>query len=813
MDPNCAAEISRVLGRNINKAEQAHYDAAIMAHGRNLARLDPQTWRGLTQAERVMQAADAAKIDAIAKANKQAERKASNIIAQAREANNLQTRAPAMRGNQKHHTALFERLRQAESYITGVKHESIAQVMDAIYAVEPRFLRLLENPQAVADFSREVYGQATGNPIAAKAAKAYVDAVENLRIRQNAAGADIGKLDYGYLPQPHDVGRIARAGRDTWVDFISPLLDRARYTDDSGARMSDAEFRKTVAAAYDTLSTEGRNKMIPGAGAKGSRASRFDDAHRVLHFKDADAHLNYLTEFGRGGMMESITSHVGAAAKNVGLMESFGANPNATMRLLKDLAEKGDNLAGGRESLATVDMVWDTLNGTTAQPVSASLAAKFQGVRNFVTAVKLQGVMLSSITDAPLQLLAAKYNGMPMSDTIVNTLKSFGGDTTQSANRLGLATESITTEMSQWHADNLAQGWTHKLANTTMRATLVEAWTHALRRGFGLTLSATLGDLRKTDFGALSKFDAERFAASGVTETDWKIWQAAKLTDVGGNQLLTKDGIRGVTGFHADEINRATARLLGFIDQEAHMAVLSPDLMTRAAITQGTRTGTWGGELTRSLMLFKSFPMAIAIKHIRRIQSLPTTGSKVAYSVAMMSGLTAFGALALQLKEVVAGKDPRDMTTGQFWGAAFTQGGGFGVFGDVLYTGMGGSARGGQANWTSLMGPVFGTVADGMNVTLGNLGEVLKGKKTNAGAEIIRFARGNTPLVNLWYAKAAIDHLFMHELQESISPGYLRKMRATARKNFDQAYWWKPGEGLPSRAPDLEAIDGGSNAR
>lgn len=808
MHPDCIAEIGKALGRKINKAEAQKYEDAITAHGRQLAKADPATWRGLTQAERVMQAADAAKVEAIAKANKSAERKASNLVAQAREAKHLTDRAPAMRGKQKMHRALFERMRQIQNYLNGVKHEAIASVLDAIHAVEPVFFKLMENPIAVRDFAREVYGRDTGNPIAKKAAKAYREAIEGLRVRQNAAGADIGKLDYGYLPQPHDVGRIARKGKQAWVDFIAPLLDRNRYTDAGGLMLDDAGFRKAIESAYDTISTEGRNKMVPGAGGKGSRASRFDDAHRVIHFKDADSHLAYLTKFGRGGMMEAITGHIGLAAKNIALMESFGANPNATFRLLKDMAEKGDNLAGGREASATLDMVWDTLNGTTAQPVSASFAAGFQNIRNFVTGVKLQGVMLSSITDAPLQLLAAKYNGMPMGDTIVNTLRSFGGNTTDAATRIGLATESITSEMSQWHTDNLAQGWMHKMANTTMRLTLVEAWTHALRRGFGLTLSGTLGDMVKTDWHALAAFDRERFTVAGVTERDWKIWQKAELTDVQGQKLLTKDGVRGVTGEHLDHINQATAHLLGFIDQEAHMAVLSPDLMTRAAITQGTRTGTWGGELLRSLMLFKSFPMAIAIKHIRRIQSLPTTGSKVAYSMAMLTGLTAFGALALQMKEIAAGKDPRDMTTGKFWGAAFTQGGGFGVFGDLLYTGMKGNARGGQSNWTNMAGPVFGVAADALDLTAGNVGDALAGKKTNGGAELVRFAKGNAPLINLWYARSAIDHLFVHELQESVSPGYLRKMRESAHKNFDQDFWWKPGEKLPDRAPDLGAVEG-----
>jgi hypothetical protein len=421
--------------------------------------------------------------------------------------------------------------------------------------------------------------------------------------------------------------------------------------------------------------------------------------------------------------------------------------------------------------------------------------------------------MLSSITDAPMMAVAAHANGMPLAATMANTLRSFGGDTTAAAARLGLATESVVGEMTQWHADNLAQGWSRKLANTTLRLTLVEAWTHALRRGFGLTLSGTLGDLVKLDWHALDPVDRARFDAAGVTERDWKIWQKAPLTDLDGQRLLTKDGIRAVAGESLEHLDRATAKLLGFIDQEAHTAVLSPDLMTRALVTQGFRAGTHGGELMRCLMLFKSFPMAILVKHVRRLQSLPWTGgrglvnNRIGYSVAMMSGLTTFGALALQLKALASGADPRDMTDGKFWQAAFVQGGGLGIFSDLMFTTMKGDTRGGTAYWSTLGGPVLGTGLEGVSA-LSHPVDLVTGQNPRGAADLIRFAKSNTPLVNLWYARAVIDHLFVHELQEEVNPGYLKRMRQRAYRDFGQDYWWQPGETLPDRAPDLEAAVG-----
>jgi hypothetical protein len=95
-------------------------------------------------------------------------------------------------------------------------------------------------------------------------------------------------------------------------------------------------------------------------------------------------------------------------------------------------------------------------------------------------------------------------------------------------------------------------------------------------------------------------------------------------------------------------------------------------------------------------------------------------------------------------------------------------------------------------------------VEDAFNLTQGNLMQMAQGKTTNAGAELVRFAKGNTPGASLWYAKGALDHMIYQRLQEYFSPGFLSRMKSRARKQFGQTYWWEPGQPLPDEAPDLE---------
>jgi len=72
----------------------------------------------------------------------------------------------------------------------------------------------------------------------------------------------------------------------------------------------------------------------------------------------------------------------------------------------------------------------------------------------------------------------------------------------------------------------------------------------------------------------------------------------------------------------------------------------------------------------------------------------------------------------------------------------------------------------------------------------------------------VKFVKSNVPGNNLWYTRAAIDHLMFHQLQEYLSPGYLEKMRKRSEKEYGQQFWWEPGEPVPERAPDMAAAGG-----
>lgn len=811
MRPECIREVEQAIGRPLKKSEAQAIEDKISFHVRDLARTDPTKFNSMTLAQRQLAAAQAAMADHMASINKAAQRKGFNLLAQTRELANQADRAAVLGGKQPFTSALFERMRQIDNRIKGERNRAFSSIMDVIDAASPRFLGLITNKVAERDFVREVFGQATGNQIAAKAAKAWREQMDALRERMNAAGAMIGQLDYGWLPQPHSLVKVRQATADAWASFVMNRLDRRRYLNEDGTQMTDAQVTDFLLAAHETLRTDGLNKMTPGSGQGASRAGKFDDAHRQIHFKDADSYLEYMRDFGPTSVFEAMQGSVHAQVKDSVLIEQFGPNSSQTYRLLLDTARKkdgiGDGHFSGTEFGATPDMVWNVLNGTLGVPVNARFAEFNQGIRNFMVAAKLQATLIASVV-GDLQSLAitSVYHGLPVGKTLVSAIKSVSADYRAEAARMSLGMDSITNDLVTFHTDNLSAGWTSKLANATMKMTLLESWTTAMRRGFSVQIMSRMAADTRSAWGADAKLQS-RLERYGITKEDWEVWQAARPEDWRGQQMLTPESIASLQGFSAKQKNDAIGKLLGYIQNESEFTSILPGLMTRATMRQNTQSGSLGGEALRHLTLFKSFGVAMFERHWARAMQIESTAGRLAYSASLFSGLLMAGAVTNQLMDIMNGRDPRNMDDPKFWVQAMLRGGGVGIFGDIMNTGLGGDNRGGQSNLTGLLGPVYGTAAD-LGMVAGSVFRE-KTEPADVGANLLRIGYQNTPFIRSWYTKAAFEHAVFHDMQELLSPGYLQRMKRRAKKDFGQGFWWSPGKSLPERAPNLNTAVGG----
>jgi hypothetical protein len=243
--------------------------------------------------------------------------------------------------------------------------------------------------------------------------------------------------------------------------------------------------------------------------------------------------------------------------------------------------------------------------------------------------------------------------------------------------------------------------------------------------------------------------------------------------------------------------------------------VVNPDLATRAVVTHGgQQAGTWGGEIARTVMQFKSFPIAMITRHWRRMleapmreNGLPPAANRALYGFALMATMTGLGAISTQAKQILQGKDPIDMSKGRFWAKAVAQGGGLSIVGDLFLVDPSSSPTDAASTLAkNLVGPTVGTASDLILKNVAeNVWQASQGKDTHWEAELANWAKQQTPGASLWWMRPFIEHGFTNAMNESLSPGYLSRMKQRAQKDYGQRYWWAPGDTLPQRPPDLGA--------
>jgi hypothetical protein len=148
---------------------------------------------------------------------------------------------------------------------------------------------------------------------------------------------------------------------------------------------------------------------------------------------------------------------------------------------------------------------------------------------------------------------------------------------------------------------------------------------------------------------------------------------------------------------------------------------------------------------------------------------------------------TVFGYGAMMAKDMLKGRSPREFSYSTAL-AAMVQGGGLGIYGDFLF---GEYNRFGRSFLSTLAGPTFGQIDAVAELwTRARNGE-------DVAANLIKLAKDNTPFINVFYTRMAIDYLFLYQLQEFVNPGYLSRLEQRIMTENDQRFFMPPSRAIP----------------
>lgn len=848
MRDECITAVEDALGRSLRRGESQKIEDAINSQMRLLARKDPAAWSAMSSTDRLHEASVAAAEAMTQEAELKARRVQLQILAHDRIENAVadmfeklpEDAKPGARLKAVSQILAFDAggggMRSVETNAHAISQETFSRLLPLLTSVKG-FAHLFQSGKGVSDLIHEMFGEHTGNAAAKHGAKLFQEHSEELRNRANAAGASIGSLgdDYHY-PQSHSQARVAQAGGhndpskalETYVGDTLPLLNRDKYVNADGSRMSDKEVNTFLEHAWESIAMDGMNKIEPGKGVGQGGVADRSNAHRQIFFKDADSYLTYQGKYGDTNLMSVLTGHVRSMSRDIALLETLGPSPEKTFKYFNERTQQ-DEMRMNPGAKSTIDSaaklnesLYDNVAGRT-QVVNQKIADVGQSFRLFETATKLGQVAITALGDEAGMAATAYANKVPYSEVLtreLHYLNPANPDDRAVGGHAELGINSIIGGLNRFGSEDLAlsrgvggtakaREITARLASATLNLSFAEKMWDMRRRALGSVLMSYLGKTvgEIEHFSELNKSDHGMLATKGIDEKVWQTWRLAHPEDWGMKHgVLTARSIRDIPDDKLAELGNpqalrrnASTALLGHILEETGMGVMDSGVRERTRATFGTKGGTVMGELARSAMLFKGFSMSMVMKHWARAGSMGGKSGAM-YAAQLVVVGTILGGVATQLRGLAGGKDPQNIAEPKFWGEAALRGGGLGFYGDFLYSEL-------TSHDTSLIPAVIGPLATEAetvwNLTGGAAFKVARGERTDEKANLIRWAKGNIPVINNWYTKAALDHLIWNNMQEASSPGYLERMQAKAEAVRNTTYWWNPHDSLPQAAPDV----------
>jgi hypothetical protein len=679
---------------------------------------------------------------------------------------------------------------------------------EAIEKYRSKTAGLKQDSEGFKDVVRGIFDGKTNND-----GKAIREVFDYLHRMYEQSGGVIGKLD-NYFPQSHNAQLVGRTDKESWKNFIRPLLDADKMIDpDTGMPFSSKRLDQALNETYEGIRTNGLDEIARRAEegkqtfGKGGGVSQRRSSSRFLHFKDADSFFKYNDTFGYGneGLFDAMMGHISTMTRDIAIMQELGPKPESQMSRLK-LKATADK--AGPQAINTINGMYDVLAGRTSY--NGELPGWYVtmgNIQNLLRSSLLGGAPVSAMSDSFYGAFTSKMNGVPAVKFMAQYAKILNpadARDRQMARRLGFvasAASGNSIKNARFMDDANGRGMFGWLAGFTNRASGLAVMTDATRQATVLGTQGFMAEAKamKVKWDELDPAMREAFQRWDMTEQDYKNIISAKSyidPDTEADFIRSED-------VAMVDVETATKYDMWLTDM-AQQASNEPRLLTRAiatgAILGDAKEGTVLRSTASSLMMFKSFGITVLLNHMLpalRHMGTARGADRLSHIVPILFFTTVLGAVSIQTRDVLYGKTPREMNE-KFWGAAMMQGGGFGIFGDFLFSDQ---SRFGADIFKTLAGPMVGFGTDVYKVFKGNFDKALDdGQESKFMADLFQFSKRYIPAVKLWYTRLLLERLMLDQAERAIDPNFDNRMRRLEGKNREergQKSWWASGDTLP----------------
>lgn len=714
---------------------------------------------------------------------------------------------------------------------TGKLDEPIIRAAQAIDGVK--------DAPALADLPKE----------AVQAAQILKRHMESRRLAANASGANIGSAPGRAMEQTTDPNRIRGrrdewvADAMEWLDWDRSLLVEVHHADSgttSLRAMTPDERVKELHRLFTKFESGVHIDLNKGdpTGMKGmGNVAKSMSRERVMNFKP-DHEFDYLRKYGMNSVFETTMHEIESFTRGTALMDRFGPNAKATLQQVYETAQKRltaqnrakDAIALEAEYRKITDKILPIYTGEANRvtPANNTGAMWGSGLRAVSRMASLGMSVISSLSDEAVAAAVERYTfGGGLTKAAVRSVHDmFGGaDVNWNAPEVRelLADMAVQIDAERgnlmgpsWMDDNAGPGALDKAQQAFFRANGQRWWSDKNRAVHTLRAAARMGRAADKGFDALGPDLQRSLSRFHIDAPRWELMRQAAGKEIDGTLFLDPASV----GRLSDEQVEAWAANTGgktspaavmrareeaadalrtFYASYAEAVITHPDFGTRAALAVREDKGTFKREFWDTATLFKTFPFAHVRQNLGRevygrahdpmglAHILTHDKGAVANLASFMVASTVLGAASLEIKELLKGRTAVDPTEypGTFALKAFSQGGGFGIYGDFFL----GQVEGvyGTGPVTQALGPAIGNV----NTAVGIYNGLIRGDMDQAGPAF-KLLLNNVPGRNLPYTAAAFDTFAIWAASEYINPGYGRRVDRNLMERSGQTRWAAP---------------------
>jgi hypothetical protein len=614
-----------------------------------------------------------------------------------------------------------------------------------------------------------------------------------------------------------------KAAFEKWSNYILPRLDNARtFEGKDPMEFLRTAFDSIVTGKYDTLRGGDFSGDFKFTGP-GNLAKKLSQ-RRIFHFKDGDSAFEYNARYGSDTVANLVSNTLESMGKNYGMLSKLGVNPRSMFERLKQEA-----LAEGKKRLISrigskikgAEHTFKELTGELQVPIDNMWAKIGMGFRVAQVLSKLGAVTLSSLPDLGLKADQLRANGVGYLDSEFTSIRDLAklhvpAEIRKISDLQGTYFESLPQQLAhQYSSINTPFGGYTQSVQLGYKVTGITKYDEINRRGFGVKLARNLFLNKNLSWDNLDKQLKQTFWENGIGPDEWDIMRNPDNihSPAANKKYITPDLARNYTPesiatYLGKDVSKLTPAEINKVREDlefVHRQYLInntnninmlPGARERAMMHQGTDPNTAVGVAWRMVSQFKGFTLSFTRRKFGRffgnaiengfVWGDTFTMSDVKALTQMSVSLFAYGYLALAMKDLVAGKTPRDPNKLQTVMASMLQGGSFGIYGDFL---LGNYKKGtGRTLVDSIAGPSAETVDDAFDLF------TRLRTMDHPGTAAFHLAKSNMPFINLWYAKAAYDYLFLFGMEEKMSPGSINRMKQRMKQEFGQSYIFDPNQ-------------------